>query len=74
VATLGVSAYASSSLDHFAECLPTCLDGWLPTGELRQGHTRALEALAEGLLPRLRPVLDEVAAVSESVTGSTPSL
>ncbi|KAL6746871.1 component of oligomeric golgi complex 4 [Haematococcus lacustris] len=33
-------------------------------GELRQSHTKGLEALAEGLMPRLRTVLEEVAAVS----------
>lgn len=38
----------------------------LVTGELRHGHTKALEGVAEGLMPRLRPVLDEVAAVRDS--------
>ena len=31
--------------------------------DLRQANTRALEQLAEAAVPRLRPVLDEVAAV-----------
>jgi len=34
-----------------------------PAGELRQGHVRSLELLADGLMPRLRPTTDEVATV-----------
>lgn len=32
--------------------------------DFRSASNKALEALAEGLLPRLRPILDEVGAVS----------
>ena len=31
--------------------------------DLRQSNTRALEQLAEAIIPRLKPILDEVAAV-----------
>lgn len=38
--------------------------------DLRQAHTRALEQLAEAIVPRFRPVLDEVAAVSYLLSDS----
>uniref|UniRef100_A0A7S0RYR1 Conserved oligomeric Golgi complex subunit 4 n=1 Tax=Chlamydomonas leiostraca TaxID=1034604 RepID=A0A7S0RYR1_9CHLO len=38
--------------------------------ELRHAHTKAVDALAEGLVPRLRPVLDDVAAASYVLSES----
>lgn len=37
--------------------------------DLRQASTKALEQLAEATVPRLRPVLDEVAAVRSQPWG-----
>lgn len=46
-------------------CLPHSVlaDLAKTASDLRQAHTKALEQLAEATVPRLRPVLDEVAAV-----------
>ena len=38
--------------------------------DLRQANTRSLEQLAESAVPRLRPVLDEVAAVSYQLSDA----
>ena len=38
--------------------------------DLRQANTRSLEQLAELAVPRLRPVLDEVAAVSYQLSDA----
>ena len=42
--------------------------------DLRQAHTKALEQLAEATVPRLRPVLDEVAAVSYQLSDAEYSM
>ena len=41
------------------------------SNNFRQMSTKALEAVAEALLPRFRPLLDEVAGVSQA-GGSGP--
>lgn len=48
-------------IKHTPPCLLMPLSALI--AELRHAHTKALDAVAEGVLPRLRPVLDEVAAV-----------
>uniref|UniRef100_A0A7S3RBF0 Conserved oligomeric Golgi complex subunit 4 n=1 Tax=Dunaliella tertiolecta TaxID=3047 RepID=A0A7S3RBF0_DUNTE len=37
-------------------------------GDLRQGHIKSLEALADALMPRLRPVMDEMATASYALS------
>jgi hypothetical protein len=47
-------------------CLPACsvlVDMTKTAGDFRAAANKALESVADGLLPRLRPILDEVATV-----------
>ncbi|KAF5839442.1 hypothetical protein DUNSADRAFT_727 [Dunaliella salina] len=37
-------------------------------GDLRQSHIKSLEALADALMPRLRPVMDEIATASYALS------
>ena len=41
----------------------TCLCWLFLPGELRQSHVKSLEVLADAIMPRLRPVMDEMATV-----------
>ena len=60
----------NASPGHVVICLRSILSDLAKTAsDLRQSNTRALEQLAEAVIPRLKPILDEVAAVRPGGPG-----